>query len=109
MAIRQREYRIFTRPFISVRYGSADVKIFADNNTPLFVTNPKPPINSGGGCTTLPLNKNGDETEYWTLYFSSNSYEQVQKVYNELLEDVGDDKIRMSSSVPFDIITTPRN
>lgn len=107
MAIRQRKYSIFTRPFIDARYGNSTVKIFADKNTQIFVTNPKPPENSRG-CTNLPLNKEQEDSEYWTLFFSSNSYEQIHAVYTKLLEDIGDDNIRISSTVPFDIITTPR-
>lgn len=106
MAIRQRKYNIFIRPFIKANYGRVPVKIFAENDTPIYVNKPTPP--TGGGCNTTLLNKDNDNTEYWTLYFTSNSYEQTHKKYTELLDEIGDDKIRMSSSVPFDIITAPR-
>ena len=107
MAIRQRKYNLWTRPFIKARIGDTEVKIFADNKTPIYVTNPSPP-DKAQGCTNLPLNKMGEDNEYWMLYFSSNSYEQIHAKYTELLEEIGDDQIRMTSTAPFDIITTPR-
>ncbi len=106
MAIRQRKYNLFVRPFIKTKYGGTDVSIFAEDETIIYVDNPNPP-SGATGCTHIKLNKT-EETSYWTLYFSSNSYEQVRTKYRELLEEIGDDNIYMSHTAPFDIIATPR-
>lgn len=107
MAIRQETYTIYVKPFIDIEAGGNPVKIFAEQNTPLYAKNP---ISSTGAnpITHMEIKKEPTD-EFWQAYYTSNSYEQIRVKYKELLNDIGEEYIRVEKNVFIDFNIVPNS
>lgn len=105
MAIRQEEYTIYIKPYIISRLGQNDVKIYLDKNADLYTDDPT--IANGSNTERHKKLTKKDGEEYWGSFFSSNSLEQVRIKYKKLLEDIGEEYIKVEKNIPIDILIKP--
>lgn len=105
MAIRQEEYTIYVRPHISKTINGEKVSIFADKKTELYTRNPQ--AVPSDPCPYIPLVRNAED-DYWVGHFTSNSLEQIRAKYNELIETIGEENIKVGKQVPMGYIVVPQ-
>lgn len=111
MALRQRQWVIYTRPF----YNDTQT------NSKLFYTNiPKAAPSDFGKIGTSPLTlsiftisggvtpvNSALDAGSWVVSFRSYSITEVKKAYKELLKTFPADYIRITEEIPFDTMITP--
>ena len=102
MAIRQEKYVIYVRPHIKTTYDNVPVTIFADSSTSLFIIDPK----SDADCPHISLQKKPDE-EFWIAYYYDNSLDKIRVKYKELIDDLGEEYVKVQKNVPTDTLIKP--
>jgi hypothetical protein len=111
MALRQRQWVIYTRPFYE--NPSNKNKVFYDKKPK--VANSDVGIQgtgvvelttltiSGGATLNTPALDDGG----WVVSFRSYSISEVKNAYKELLKTFPSDYIRITEEIPFDTMITP--
>ena len=111
MALRQRQWVIYTRPF----YDDTET------NSKLFYTNiPKAVTFDFGKIGSYPLTlsiftvpggvtlaNSALDASSWVVSFRSYSITEVKNAYKELLKTFPVDYIRITEEIPFDTMITP--
>ena len=109
MALRQRQWVIYTRPYNKV----GDQKIFY-TGMPAADAGKVGERERAGTVKNLSIlqpgisgvTKTGDDGG-WVVSFRSYSISEVKQAYKELLKDLPSDFIRITEEIPFDTMITP--
>lgn len=111
MALRQRQWVIYTRPFYE--NSSTKNKIFYDKKPK--ATNPDVGL-TGAGTVELKafvipggVNLSSPDLDGggWVVSFRSYSIAEVKNAYKELLKTFPSNYIRITEEIPFDTMITP--
>lgn len=107
MALKQRIFCIFTRPFVDV----STVKIYLNNKTELFMTDPLMRPSSGSSFVDPHKkivtfdNENGGGG--WILEYQTNSWEDCRTKVKELIKKVGEDQLLVTELIENDFMVVP--
>ena len=102
MAIRQEVYTIYVVPHIKTTFGETPITVFSDKDTSIYIKDPR----LTGNCPHILLPKKPDE-QFWIAYYWDNSLDKIRVIYKKLIEDLGEDYVKVEKNVPIDTLIKP--